>query len=64
MDITINHTGPNGQTRTVSVQRIVYLPQERTLRVAAGFGPQEFEIADDHPIAVALQAFVAEKFLA
>lgn len=64
MDITINHTGPNGQARQATVQRIVYLPKERTLRVAAGFGPQEFEIADDHPIAVALQAFIAEKFSA
>lgn len=62
MDITINHTSSNGQAHTATVQRIVYLPQEHKLRIAAGFGPQDFDLADDHPLAVALAAFVAEQF--
>jgi hypothetical protein len=60
MNITINHT-VNGEQRAANVLRVVYLPQESKLRVAAGFGPQDFDLADEHPLAVALAAFVAEQ---
>lgn len=62
MDIAINHTGHDGQAHTATVQRVVYLPQESKLRIAAGFGPQDFDLPDEHPLAVALAAFVAEQF--
>lgn len=62
MEITINHSGPNGPAREATVLRIVYLPKEAKLRIAAGFGPQDFDLADDHPLAVSLAAFVAEQY--
>lgn len=61
MQITIPHQTTDG-VENATVMRVAYVPNAQQLIVMAGFGPQTHNLPDDHPLALALEAFVKEKY--